>query len=873
MGKEDSTTRSDPENPEKRSDARTVGIDAAAAPVFGETTLDTRGSLAATSMATEHVSIGPYALLKKLGEGGMGQVWLAEQAAPVRRQVALKLIRGGLYDAAMMHRFESERQSLAIMNHPAIAKVFDAGATQDGQPYFVMEYVEGPPITQYCDNKKLNVRDRLELFIRVCEGVQHAHQKAIIHRDLKPSNILVVEVDGKPVPRVIDFGLAKATSSQPGAEQTLFTQVGGFVGTRGFMSPEQADPSVLDVDTRTDVYSLGVTLYVLLTGTLPFEVQQWNKKPFDEVLRQLREEDPPSPSAKLSAQKGTAKDSATNRGTEPRQLVSLLRGDLDWITLKAIEKDRARRYGTPLELAADIHRYLENRPVVARPASTGYRLKKYIRRHRVGVAAAGSAVVLLLAFAVTEAVQLKRTTGERDRANRITDFMIDMFKQTDPSQARGNTITAREILDKASTEVEAGLKNDPEVQAQMLDVMGKIYLNLGLYSQARPLMDRAMGIRRATFGANDRRTLSTMYALALLLDGEGHSIQAEELERKTLELQKKALGPEDPDTLKTSFSLCMTLYIQGRFAEAEKLQRTTLEIQRRVLGPEALDTLKSTRNLARTLEAQNHNAEAVEIYRQLLEVEKRVLGSDHPETVNTMSSMSVALRDTGNYGEAAKLQRQVLEGERRLYGPENSHTIEATENLGMTMLAAQQYAQAEKIFREVFEFRTRVLGSESELTLLATHSLGFAIEQQGRSKEAEELQRKALETADRVLGPNNRVTLSLMEDLSGTLADEGKLADSERQLQRLRNIRASILGPDNSNTAVATYNLACIEARMGHTSEALSLLRTAVDHGLLPRQDLDIETDTDLKSLHGDPRFAELVAHAKERASAAQKRN
>src|SRR5262249_54500128 len=246
----------------------------------GEATLDTSGGGTATAnMTKDRVSIGPYVLLKKLGEGGMGQVFLAEQRAPVKRQVAGKLIKGGMYDSAVILRLESERQSLGVMNHPTIGKVFDAGATQDGQPYFVMEYVEGLPITRYCDNKKLKVRERLELFIKVCEGVQHAHQKAIIHRDLKPSNILVVEVDGKPVPRIIDFGLAKAMSPQPGAEQALFTQMGGLVGTRGFMSPEQADPSVLDMDTRTDVYSLGVTLYVLLTGTLPFDPEQWRKKP------------------------------------------------------------------------------------------------------------------------------------------------------------------------------------------------------------------------------------------------------------------------------------------------------------------------------------------------------------------------------------------------------------------------------------------------------------------------------------------------------------------------------------------------------------------------------------------------------------------
>ena len=282
-------------------------------------------------------SIGPYQLLTKIGEGGMGQVWLAEQTAPLQRRVALKLIRWGMYDDTLLHRFQAERQSLAVMDHPSIAKVFDAGATSEGQPYFVMEYVSGIPITDYCDRKKLKIRDRLELFIKVCEGVQHAHQKAIIHRDLKPANILVAEIDGKPVPRIIDFGLAKATDAGIRRE-SLHTRLGSLVGTPGYMSPEQSDPTAQDVDTRTDVYSLGVVLYVLLAGSLPFDPEEWKNKPFDEMLRRIREQDPPSPSAKVGTDRDTSSVTAQARGTEPRQLVSLLRGDLDWITMKAVEK-------------------------------------------------------------------------------------------------------------------------------------------------------------------------------------------------------------------------------------------------------------------------------------------------------------------------------------------------------------------------------------------------------------------------------------------------------------------------------------------------------------------------------------------------------
>ena len=672
----------------------------------------------------EPKAIGAYRLIEKLGEGGMGTVWLAEQTAPVKRRVALKLIKSGMLASSALQRFRSERQSLAIMDHPAIAKVFDAGATPEGQPFFVMEYVPGVPITTYCDQKKLTIHERLELFIKVCEGVQHAHQKAIIHRDLKPANILVVELDGKALPRIIDFGLAKGVNPEVLGESQL-TRVGSFLGTPGYMSPEQADPSVQDVDTRTDVYSLGVILYVLLTGWLPFEMERGRQQPLENTLRQLREDDPPRPSTKAGTRADSAKTAATARGTEPRQLVSLLRGDLDWITMTAVERERARRYATPTELANDIRRYLANEPVMARPANLSYRVQKYVRRHRIGVAAAGTIGALLVTFGVMQSIQLRKTTRERDRADRIAEFMTGMFKVSDPYESLATHVTAREVLDKAAHDIDTGLARDPELQGRLMHVMGMAYLNLGLYSRAQSLFERSVQLSTASLGPDNIQTLKTRQKLGWTLYQEGRLSEAESEQRSLAAVERRVFGSKNEETIGTLGDLATTLGEEGRLAEAEKVQRDVLEIQKRVLGAESRFTLISMNNLATLLLKQHRVEEAEKLQEDTLEIQRRVFGPENLTTIHYMMNVAEMKGEMGADDDAVKLSIQLLDLEHRVLGPDSPEAAETTYNLAILKAKHGQADEAFSLLRQAIDHGllprvALVMGDDPDLQPLHT---------------------------------------------------------------------------------------------------------------------------------------------------------
>ena len=815
--------------------------------------------LSAAERASEARSIGPYQLIRRLGEGGMGQVWLAEQTAPIQRQVALKLIKVGRYDDSVLQRFYAERQSLAMMDHPAIAKVFDAGATPDGQPYFVMEFVSGRPITDYCDRKRLKIRERLELFIKVCEGVQHAHQKAIIHRDLKPSNILISETDGKPVPRIIDFGIAKAAQAVDtlNEKMNVLTRAGGAVGTPGFMSPEQADPTVLDVDTRTDVYSLGVVLYELLTASLPFDVRQWKTKPWHEVLRQLQEEDPPSPSTRVSTESSSA---AQNTGTDPQKLVTQIRGDLDWITLKALERQRDRRYSSPADLAADLCRYLLNEPITARPPSVGYRLRKFAGRNRLAVAFTAALLILIVGFAISMTVERNRARREAETSRRVSDFMANMFKIPDPSQSRGSTITAREILDKGSEQIEQKLGQDPQVQARLMQTMGATYRGLGLFDQARTLLEHAIAIQKRALGPEHPETLRSMSLLGVALEGLGRREDSERVLREALAGQQKVLGTEAPETMDTVSYLSDTLDMEGHLAEAEGLIRRTLAIQQRTLGPENSATLRSMRSLCRNLHDQGRLAAAEKFDLETIALEEHALGPDHPGTFWTINQLALVLQEQGRYAEAEKLFRETLAVSTRVLGPDHNNTRAALANIGLVLQQEGHFQEAEAIQRQELAATRIAEGPENPDTLDSVNELGITLGKEHKLKESEMLLRASLGTSMRTLGPTATVTLNAMSSLALTLAYEKREKESIALFDKLIEYAANAEGTAQSD---ANYQYAVGLAVLGHKQQALDHLQKAVQLGFTNANELT--RDEGLRTLRDDPGFRVLVSEIDKR--------
>jgi serine/threonine protein kinase len=755
--------------------------------------------------------IGRYKLLEQIGEGGCGTVYVAEQEEPVRRRVALKIIKLGMDTKQVVARFEAERQALALMDHPNIARVLDAGSTETGRPFFVMELVRGIKITDYCDQNNLSTEERLKLFIQVCRAIQHAHQKGIIHRDIKPSNILVTLHDGVPVPKVIDFGIAKATTDQRLTNMTVYTAFEQFIGTPAYMSPEQAEMSGLDVDTRTDIYSLGVLLYELLTGRTPFDQKKLLEAGLDGMRRMLRETEPVRPSTRInSLEKEDRTTTATRRGADAPRLVSLMRGDLDWIAMKCLEKDRTRRYETANGLAMDVERYLHNEPVVARPPSKLYRFQKTVRRNKLAFAAGAALAIALLLGAVVsslEAVRASRAevTARRERdaathakqqAEAINRFLTEdlLFQATPDENAREKKVTMEEVLERATRKLDqhAGIANQPEIEATLRLAVGRTYFKLGLLSEAERHLRQAVALRRDALGRSHPETLAAQEALAWLLVGGLRN-----------------------------------------FDEGETLSRETWQARRQVLGPEHPDTLDSMDTHATALANQRKHAEAEPVYRECLRVRERVLGPNHIDTLTTLGNLGVLLTERGELADAEKVFRDVIERRNRAGIGETTDAFAVINALGVTLFLEGRPDESEKVLTETRLRARRIFGPEHLVTLHIQHVLARVLDEEGRLDQAEALARETIEVRRRVT-PGHEGTGRTLLYLGRVLVEKGKLDEAEPLLREALTLFRERYAMKPELAAQAANWLGYIQASRHAYPEAEALLLPSAEPILAP---------------------------------------
>lgn len=735
--------------------------------------------------------IGPYRVLQVLGQGGMGIVYVAEQLEPVRRRVAIKVIKAGMDTEEVVARFAAERQALALMEHTSIARVLDGGVTSDGRPYFVMELVKGIPFTEYCDTHRLSTRDRLSLFIDVCAAVQHAHQKGIIHRDLKPTNVLVTLQDGLPVPKVIDFGIAKALS-QPLTDRALLTEVGQAIGTPAYMSPEQADPNALDIDTRADVYSLGVLLYELLVGRLPLDPTEMGYPAFMIKLAN-RDTLVSTPSAKLETLGQAAKTVSSSRRTDVRGLYRELHGDLDWIAMKALDPDRTRRYETVNGLAMDIKRFLALEPIEARPPSTWYRATRFARRNRVMVGAGAIVAIALVAGLTVASVSLVRARRaealarrEAETSQQVASFLTGLFRVSDPSEARGNSITAREILDRGAARIGTELADQPAVQAQMMQTMGSVYRELGLFTQAQPLLERALAIRDTVSGSAAPETQRAMFEVARLAQQQGRFAVAESLYRKSLGASERADGINAPSLVPALNGLGGMFVTRGRFAEAESLLTRAVALRSAEQRPDDIDFARLLRNLGSAYLAQQRYAEAEPVFRRALAMTERIAGADHPDVGRTLSNMGVVYYGLERFDEAAQYYERAESSLSRSLGEEHPNLASININMGEIEWKRGRLPQAEARLRRALVILGKRVAPNHPSVATAELDLGNVLRDAGRTAEAEPHFKRALEIREQALGIESPAVAEVLQQYAVLLRKSGRADEAARLEARAR---------------------------------------------------------------------------------------
>ena len=701
----------------------------------------------APSRESPGTRIGPYKLMEMLGEGGFGMVWLAERREPFVQRVALKIIKAGMDTKAVIARFEQERQALAVMDHPSVAKVLDAGMTAAGRPYFVMEHVAGEPITDYCDKHRLTIRQRLELFIPVCEAVQHAHHKGIIHRDIKPSNILVGVRDDQPVPKVIDFGVAKAVSHTL-TDKTIFTETGQLIGTPEYMSPEQAEMRGGDIDTRSDVYSLGAVLYELLTGEVPFESKILRGAGPEGIRKVIREQDPPKPSTRLTSMEADAVTViAQQRRVERAELATQLRRELDWIPLKALRKDRTERYSSPADLARDIRNYLEGKPLEAGPESAAYRFKKLARRNKGLFAAVTSVAAALLIGVLGFAWQAHRIRIERDaavaeraKAEAINGFVTEFLRSADPNQGGTQAMTIADAMMLALQTLDRGeLKDQPGAVAGLL------------------------------------RTIAT------ILNGNGKSVEAEAPAVRALEIERELHPGDHPDVAASLFALAEVRETLGQAKDAESLAEQSLLMRRRLFVGDHADVANSLSQLGRICDFQGRFEEARTMHVQALEIRRRLFNGDHPDVAESLHAVALALDNAGRTPEAEPLYLQALQMRQRLYKGDHPAVAEALNDFAWVYVPTKRFAEAEALWVQSLEMNRRLFQGDHIEVVSGLLNVGYARRELGRLEEAEPPLIEALEMSRRLFPGDNPRVVTCLCSLAYLRHQMGRMAEARSE--------------------------------------------------------------------------------------------
>ena len=773
--------------------------------------------------------IGRYRLLSILGEGGMGVVYLAEQEQPMRRQVALKVIKPGMDSARVIARFESERQALALLDHPNIAGVHDAGTTGSGRPYFVMEYVQGLSITDHCDHYQLSIEDRLALFQDVCHAVQHAHLKGIIHRDIKPSNILVTVHGDQVVPKVIDFGVARAIR-QPLTERTLYTEQGQLIGTPEYMSPEQVERTGEDMDTRSDVYSLGVLLYVLLTGVLPYDAKTLREGGMDAIRQTIRDVEPKTPSRRLSSLGQDAKKVAQNRHTEVGTLAKRLRKELEWIPLKAMRKEREHRYQSASELSNDIKNYLRGIPVMAGPESAAYRFKKYVHRHKALVTGTAAVVVVLLGGIIVSTVFAIGQARARAKEQAVSDFLQNIvIASLNPLHVGGREITNRSILDAASEGLEETFAGKPLAEASIRQTLAIAYFALGLYKQNELHTTRVLEIHQAELGAEHPVTLESMKCLGWTFFYQSRYDEAEQLLTKAVEGIRRVVDEAQWTRLSALAMLGAVYYIQGRFDEGEQLMSEALETTLRVLGEEHESSPIFMGTLAAGYRLQGRYQEAEPLFEKALKIGHRVRGERDWETLQLMHHYGELLGDLGRYDEAEQLLSKALKGRRDTLSEEHSDTLRTMNSLGWLYHSQGCDAQAEEMFGKALATADRVLGPSHTCRLSSMHGLGAIYLARGNYVRGEPLLTTAYDLLGRLLGEENWATLSVKNTLGELYMAQGHNAKAEELYLETREARHRTLGRNHPSTLETMNDLAMLYKKQGVYDKAEPLLIQAVE--------------------------------------------